>query len=299
MLSDFLSEELEHLTKQSYRTILLIYDCDNKVDRRNSATAILNGLFYQLLESRLNLFKHIIPDFPIHKEAQFAISSFLSLWKIFRDMIQDPDLETVYCVLHGLDECDGDSLEILLYQLKSSFLTRLDPNTVDHLKMVIISHDLPGFLPEMLSSFSRITLDLDANIEINHYIHRFIEDKINELFKHRRYPDQCCAHVRDVFRERAQGTFLWIRILARKLKKRIATEAEKTLKSFQSGLESLLARTLFQIKPERRQTIAQISRWVMDAARPFGHFATEHCHYLSNLIKIMNMTVLFSLVQRK
>ena len=268
MLSIYLSEKLERLATQSQSTIFLEYYCDSKDDRRNSATAILRGLLYQLLESRPNLFKHIIPDFQIRGEELFARSSFLSLWKIFRDMLQDPDLKTVYCVLDGLDECDGDSLEMLLYKLKSLFLTELGSNTVYHLKMIITSRDLPDLLPEVLSSFPRITLDLDADAEINHDIHRFIEDKINELSKFRRYPDQLCAHVKDVFRKRAQGTFLWIGIAAQDLRGHIATEVEEALKSFPSGLEPLFARMLLQIKPKRRQAIAQILRWVVMAARP-------------------------------
>lgn len=268
MLSIFLSEELERLASQSHSTIFLEYYCDNKDDRRNSATAILRGLLYQLLQSRPILFKYIISDFKIQREELFAKSSFLSLWRIFRDMLQDPDLKAVYCVLDGLDECDGDSLEMLLYKLKSLFLTDLGPNTACHLKMIIASRELPGILSGMLSSFPRITLDLDANAEINHDIQRFIEDKVNELSKIGRYPDQLCAHVKDVFEKRAQGTFLWIGIVAQELRACIATEVEEALKSFPSGLEPLFARMLLQIKPERRQTIAQILRWVVVAARP-------------------------------
>ena len=268
MLSIFLSEELERLASKSHSTIFLEYYCENKDDRRNSATTILRGLLYQLLQSRPNLFKYIIPDFQIQREELFARSSFLSLWKIFRDMLQDPDLRTVYCVLDGLDECDRDSLEMLLNKLKSLFLTELGLNTACHLKMILVSRDLPGFLSEMLSSFPRITLDLDANAEISHDIQLFIEDKTNELSKLGRYPNQLCAYVKDVFEKRAQGTFLWIGIVAQELRGCIATEVEETLKSFPSGLEPLFSRMLLQIKPERRQIIAQILRWVVVAARP-------------------------------
>ena len=270
MLSIFLSEELEHLTRQSHSTIFLEYYCDNKNNLRNSAIAILRGLLYQLLKSRPSLFKHIESDFQIQGDKLFKMesSSFPSLWKIFCDMVQDPDLKSVYCVLDGLDECDEESLKLLLCKLKSLFLTKLGPNTVYHLKMILISRDLSGLLPEVISSFPCITLDINTDAEINHDIHRFIEVKINELSKHRRYPDQLCAHVKEVFRERAQGTFLWIGIAAQELSKYIATEVEEALKSFPRGLEPLFARMLLQIKPERRQTIAQILRWVVVAARP-------------------------------
>ena len=266
MLSIFLSEELEDLARQSHSTVFLEYFCDNRDDRRNSAVAILRGLLHQLLGSRPNLYKYIMAEYQNQGEQLF--SSFPSLWNIFRDMVQDPDLKTVYCVLDGLDECDEDSLEWFLLKLKSLFLTDSGPNTVCHLRMIIASRDLPGFLTEVLQSFPRITLDRDADAEINHDIHRFTEDKINEISKLKRYPDQLCVHVKDVFKKRAQGTFLWIGIAAQKLRECIVTEVEEALKSLPSGLEPLFARMLLQIKPERRQTIATILRWVVLAVRP-------------------------------
>ena len=265
MLSIFLSEELEHLAEQSHGTISLQYYCDNKDERRNSASAILRGLIYQILKSRSELFKHIIPDFETQGEELF---SFPSLWRIFCDMLQDPDLGTVYCVLDGLDECDRDSLECLLRKLRSLFLTDLGQHTVCRLKMVIVSRDLSDFLPELLSSFPHVTLDLNTAAEVDHDISQFIETKVNELSKLRRYPDQLCAHVKDVFRDRAQGTFLWIGIAAQELGRHIVTEVEGALKLFPKGLEPLFARMLLQIDPGRRQVVAQILRWVVMAARP-------------------------------
>ena len=268
MLSIFLSEELEHMTRKSHNIVFLEYYCDHKDNRRNSATAILRGFIYQLLKSRSDLFKHIISDFQIKRDKLFTASSFPSLWKIFRDMVQDPVLETVYCVLDGLDECEEDSLKNFLSKLESLFLAELGSDTVCHLKMILLSRNYPVFLPEVLSTFPCITLDLDAGAEINHDIHRFIEDKINELSKLRRYPNRLSAHVKDVFRKRAQGTFLWIGIAAQELGEYPATEVKEALIYFPSGLEPLFSQMLLRIKPKRRQTVAQILRWVVLAARP-------------------------------
>ena len=268
MRSISLSEEFERLTRQSNSIVFLEYYCDNKDNRRNSATAILRGLIYQLLKSRSDLFKHIISDFQIKREKLFTASSFPSLWKIFRDMLQDPGLETVYCVLDGLDECEEDSSKMFLSKLPSLFVAEQGSNTVCHLKMIILSRAYPGFLPEAFSTFPCIALDLDADVEINHDIKLFMEDRINELSKLRRYLNRLSAHVKDVFRKRAQGTFLWIGIAARELVEYPATEVEEALKHFPSGLEPLFSQMLLQIKPERRQTVAQILRWVVLAARP-------------------------------
>lgn len=123
-------------------------------------------------------------------------------------MLQDSDLETVYCVLDNLDECDEDSLKILLYKLKSLFFTEFDSNMICYLKIIIISCDLSDFYSKVLSSFLRITLDINVDAEINHNVHQFIEVKINKLFKLERYSDQLCVYVKDVFKKQVQNTFL-------------------------------------------------------------------------------------------
>ena len=269
MLSIFLSEEFEHLRRQSHSTIFLEYYCDNKNILRNSAIAILRGLLYQLLKSRPSLFKHMESDFQIQGEncSKWKVHPFPHSGKYsviwFKILISKACIVSLMASMSVMK-----SQKLLLCKLKSLFLTKLGPNTVYHLKMILISRDLSGLLPEVFSSFPCITLDLDADAEINHDIHRFIEVKIDELSKPRRYSDQLCAHVEEVCRKRAQGTFLWIGIPAQELSKYIATEVEEALKSFPRGLEPLFARMLLQIKPERRQTIAQILRWVVMAARP-------------------------------
>jgi hypothetical protein len=76
------------------------------------------------------------------------------------------------------------------------------------------------------------------------------------------------VHVKEVFLNRAKGTFLWIGIVANELRKYKATETERALNLFPSGLEELYARMLLQIDVDRRETAAQILRWVVMAVRP-------------------------------
>jgi hypothetical protein len=43
------------------------------------------------------------------------------LWRIFKTMIYDPVLGTVYCVLDGFDGCDEASLEVLMNKFRALF----------------------------------------------------------------------------------------------------------------------------------------------------------------------------------
>jgi len=268
MLSIFLAEELEQIARLSPNTLFLQYFCDNKDERRNTAVTIIRGLIYQLLQSPHELFGHILPCFKIQRESLFVNSSFETLWGIFESMVCDPVLGTTYCVLDGLDECDEASLKVLLEKFAALLSAKTRESLACHLKLIVVCRDFPDFIPELLSSFPRIRLDPDADTEINNDIHLFIKAKVEELSRYRLYPETLRVHVEEVFRDRAQGTFLWIGIVAKALKKYKATEVEKALDLFPPGLDELYARILLQIDSGRREIAARILRWVVMAVRP-------------------------------
>lgn len=247
MLSIFLAEELERIAKLSQNTLFLQYFCNINDERRNTAVAIIRGLIYQLLQFLPKLFDHILPSFKILKEALFTNSSFEILWKIFESMVCDPALSSIYCILDGLDECNEASLETLLRKFATLVSTKSSESLTCHLNLVIVSCDLPHFIPEVLSSFPWIQLDLNTTTEVNDDIHQFIEMKVNELSAYRRYPEPLRILVKEALRKGAQGTFLWVTIVVKALRKYRATEVENSLELFPSGMEDLYAHMLLQI----------------------------------------------------
>ena len=192
MLSIFLATELEKMARPSQNKLFLQYFGDNKDEKRNTAVAILRGLISQLLQLRPKLFRHILPTFKIQKE---SLVSFETLWSIFKSMVCDPTLGTTYCVLDGLDECD----EALLKELLRNFATLLpaEPNesSACHLNLLIVSRDLPDVISKLLSGFPRISLDTDANTEINKDIDLFITAKVKELSESRQYSEELRQHA--------------------------------------------------------------------------------------------------------
>ncbi len=268
MLSIFLAEELERTVELSSNALLLQYFCDNKDDKRNKSVAIIRGLISQLLKARRELCAHIPPTFKVQQEHLFTDPSFETLWMIFETMIRDSSLGDIYCIVDGLDECDEALSEVLLKKLKTLFSSKFTQSSACHFKLIIVSRDLPDFISDQLSSFPRIRLDPDADHEVNNDIHRFIEAKIDELSALRQYPKSLRTHVKGIFESRAQGTFLWVGIVAKELTKYKATEVEKALELFPSGLEDLYARMLLLIDEDRRDNAAKILRWVVMAVRP-------------------------------
>ena len=267
MLSIFLAEELERIAKDLPQAVFLEFFCDNNNERRNTADGIVRGLLFQLLQSHPDLMDCVLRAFDIQEASLFTNSS--SLWKIFKTIICDSRLGTTYCVLDGLDECD-ETIQSFLERLKTLFSMTSSKYTPRYLKLIIVSRTFPDFFPEILSGFPRVRLDPDMDNEIRGDIDRFIDYKINDLSKVKHYPESLRLHVKKTFRDRAQGTFLWVGIVAEELRKCRATQVEEKLEFFPAGLEGLYRRMLLQIVAERRETAARILRWVVMAVRPLS-----------------------------
>ncbi|PQE04769.1 hypothetical protein CJF30_00004577 [Rutstroemia sp. NJR-2017a BBW] len=266
MLSIFLAEQLEQTTRDLSDTLFLQYFCDNKDEKRNTGVTVIRGLLYQLLQLRPKLFDHILPTFKTQSKSLFASSSLETLWRIFEAMLRDPITGTVYCILDGLDECDENSSEVLLGKFRSLFFSETKPS--HHLKMIIVSRDFPQFLPVLLKGVPRIRLDPDADNEIHNDIQRFITERVEQLPAYELCPENLRVYIKKTFEERAQGTFLWVSLVAKALKSCRATEMKRKLDEFPPGLDELYGRMLLQIDVNRRAIAAKILLWVVMAIRP-------------------------------
>ncbi|OBT61413.1 hypothetical protein VE03_09507 [Pseudogymnoascus sp. 23342-1-I1] len=266
MISIFVAEELDRTAANTQDTLFLQYFCDNKRDERNTGVAIIKGLLYQLLQLRPKLIEHILPRFEVEKASLFTLEA---LWGIFEAMIRDITLGTVYCVLDGLDECEESSLLVLLEKLEALFST--DSSSAHCLKLLVVSRDHPEFISEILSNFPCIRLDTYSYREVDADVRHFIKVRVDELADKKKYPTSLRAHVKEVFANRANGTFLWVGIVADQLTKYTWSEVERALKDhFPPGLEELYARMLLQIRGDRRKTAAKILLWVTMTVRPLS-----------------------------
>jgi len=263
MLSIFLTEELDKIA-QSQGAILIYFFCDNRDDKRNTAVAILRGLILQLIQRYSKLLEHIIPVFKVQKEALFSNSSFESLWRIFESMVRDPGIDSLLCVLDGLDECDEHSSEMLSEKLKGFFST----SQTTCLKLIAVSRELPDYIPRAMSSFPHIRLDPDSGREINSDLRRFIAFKVNELSIEKSYSNDLRASIESTLLERAKGTFLWVSFVIGELRKKTRAEVEDSLNHLPVGLGGMYERMLLQIREDRRDIAALILRWVVMVIRP-------------------------------
>jgi ankyrin repeat protein len=256
-LSIYLAEKFE---EHAQSCLVLEYYCSSP-EGRNTTLAVIRGLIYQLLRRFPDLFRHVLPSFEIQSASLF--NSFEAIWGIFVAMIRDPTLPTIYCILDGLDEIsDEASLRLLLTKFGTLFTTRSRSIPGGSFKLVAVSREFPDCLLEQLSKFPHIRLDPVEDIR------RFIDVRVDELAECRRYSATLSSHVKKVFEKRAEGTFLWIAVVAQELRRYAMTEVEDALNQFASGLDGLYTQMLRQINVDRREAAARILSWVTLAVRP-------------------------------
>lgn len=269
MLSIYLADELQRKTHRSSDTFIEFY-CECAERGRNTATGILRGLLFQLISKYRHLAGCIQGDFGEQGNGLFAESSFFTLWRYFDTMIRDPKIGTIYCIIDALDECSQPSLENLVGQLKDLFTTDANASVKCKLKLIVVSRERPDILPTQLSSFTRISLGPKAAGDVSHAlqgdIERFIKSKVDDLSKDWKYPSALRSHVRETFRQRACGSFLWIGIAAKELKYLRPSDVEASLNRLPQGIYPLFDRILRQT--DAKDQISLILKWVVMAPSP-------------------------------
>jgi hypothetical protein len=71
-----------------------------------------------------------LPYFETPERTQQTLSSLEILWVIFRRLVQEPDLGTIFCVLDGLDECEDETLGVLVRKIANNLSPKSSQPTI-------------------------------------------------------------------------------------------------------------------------------------------------------------------------
>jgi DNA replication protein DnaC len=101
-----LHKEAQSMTA-SKKGIVSYFLCQATDPRLNNATAILRGLIYLLIIQQPSLILHLKKRYGHAGRKLFEDNTALySLSEIFKEMLHDPGLTTVYLAIDALDECE-------------------------------------------------------------------------------------------------------------------------------------------------------------------------------------------------
>ena len=265
MISSFLVEELARLAERSSQITLAYYFCDDKDEKRKTATDILRGLLLQLLRQRPILFKYIQPDFDMSRDSLFT--NFHALWRVFDGIMKDPEVGEVYCLIDALDECEKKSRQLFLTNFTKLFRSRDGKKTAA--KFIVTSRRENDIEKSLYTTSPAIrNLQVDSG-RVNNDLSKFINIKIDELSTTNEYQPGQKNMIKRALTEKAGGTFLYVSLVVQDLAEaETFSEVRQALQDLPSDLNNVYDRILGQIDAKRQEIAKSVLCWVAGARRP-------------------------------
>ncbi|OBT55313.1 hypothetical protein VE04_04045 [Pseudogymnoascus sp. 24MN13] len=289
MLAISLIKELKariDLEGSASTTALAYFFCDNKDSRRNTATAILRGIIYQLLCQKPMLCIILRDQYEKQREQLFdSPNSLQALWRIFLTISSHGSLSKIFLVVDALDECEAESTEMFLALLEPYI--NATPGNDTQIPEASTSGKASHQMKWLLTSRNElliqqrltgcINLSLEANrAEVESSVNRFIDVKVEQLQKWKRYDSTLRQFIKDTLQEKSEGTFLWVALACRELAKPtvLSINTKKVLLKLPSGLVQLYERILEQVlsfeDEEFAENVKGILRTMVIALRPLA-----------------------------
>ena len=196
------------------------------------------------------------PEKDSPKARQLELLDVSELSSILRKLIRELAIDTAYVLLDGVDECLKEEQEVLTLTLLS--LWDVKPGKF---KLLMVSRRIGGM-------GSTATIKLEETEQTKGDIEKFISKSVEQLANVDGF-GEIQQDVEETLRQGAEGTFLWVSLVMREIKKKkTCTDILAATKSVPQGLNNNYGHMLQQIDLVHQESLYQILRWVTAAVRP-------------------------------
>lgn len=223
-------------------TVLSYFFCQAADERINSATAVLRGLIYLIVEQQPLLVSHIQKKHKHGGEAVFRdVNAWAALSAIFLNILEDVSLKRTYIIIDALDECATDLPKLLDFVRTKSAL-------FSHVKWIVSSRNWPDIEERLDSATQQMKLCLELNEKsISAAVNAYINHQVNQLAQKKKYNDETKDAVHRHLSSNSNDTFLWVALVCQNLEKISPINILLKLNEFPPGLEALYERMVKQI----------------------------------------------------
>ncbi|KAL7940609.1 hypothetical protein V8C42DRAFT_337100 [Trichoderma barbatum] len=231
------------LKDQKANTLLSYFFCQAADERINSATTVLRGLIYLVVEQQPLLVSHIQKKYKHGGEALFKdVNAWTALSEIFSNILEDASLERTYVIIDALDECVFDLPKLLDFiSTKSALFSRV--------KWIVSSRNWPDIEERLDSATQQMRLCLELNEKsISAAVNAYIEHQVEWLAQKRKYDARTKDAVQHHLSSNSNDTFLWVALVCQNLEKISLQNTLLKLIEFPPGLDSLYKRMIEQIQ---------------------------------------------------
>jgi hypothetical protein len=235
MLLCGIANELKKFIAKS--DLLSYFFCQATDSRINSATAVLRGLIYLLIDQQPFLILHIQKKYEQAGKTLFEdMNAWVALSEIFTNILQDPSLNTTYLIIDALDECVADLPKLLDFIVQKS-------SVLSSVKWIVSSRNWPSIEKDFDIATEKVKLCLELNEgSVSAAVATFIQFKVDQLAKRNRYNSNTRDAVQHYLSSNANGTFLWVALVCQELLNTPGWKAQRKLTAFPPGLNALYGR---------------------------------------------------------
>lgn len=198
---------------QDDSSIVVYFFCQNADYELNSIEGIIKGLIQQLIRQRKELLELLQRRWDAtHACFKENISSWRVLWDIFLEMINHCMHQKVYVVVDALDECRNEGMAEFL---RIIVRTGLDYSNV---RWLLTSRPLDDADRELLTTTEQVGIGLELNSDhLEEAIKTYVRHKVGNLYPVHRYGQQMPQKLQSELLKRAEGTFLWVSLVCKRL----------------------------------------------------------------------------------
>ena len=294
MMMAIIDEVIERLRERAGSNVLAYFFCENTNSKLNTTVSVLRGLIFQLVDQEKTLISHLRKKYDSKGAKMFEDENALDvLLELLSDILNDQSLGAVYFMVDALDECDTEIHELLQRIVDESF--KVSPKV----KWLTTSRNEPAFV-EQLGHQRHTSLELNSS-RVTRSVATFIDHKINELTKMKSYASELKESLRISLLEKSEGTFLWVALVCRELRKVRKQHAKSLLEEMPAGLKPLYARMMNKVLSQDRQIDVELCRQILCsvtlAIRPlrleeivvFAKIPEEYYKDLSDLKELVSL----------
>ena len=208
--------------------------CQATIDTNNTATHVLRGLLFAILEKNPSLSEGV-RDKLERASSLPERNAFYILQEVMEDLLT---IHETTIMIDALDECLIGLDRLLRFILKVSAFYNS--------KWLVTSRNIADIY-EALGETSQISLEFN-DLSVTEAVNTFIDYKVQILSRVKKYDKTLQAFVLQHLKDNAKGTFLWISLVCINLSKVRPRHTREALLEYPSGLESLYERMLDYVK---------------------------------------------------
>ncbi|KAJ6264400.1 Vegetative incompatibility protein [Drechslerella dactyloides] len=304
-----LGNETDINPTQTTRNTVSFFFCQATDERINTATAVLRGLIYLLVEEQPNLISHVRERYDRAGKKLFEdnVNAWFALSEIFNNILQDSTLKNTYLIVDALDECRTDLSELLRFIVQSS------TSASSRVKWIVSSRNWPSIEKDLEAATQKVKLCLELNEKsVSTAVAKYIELKVSYLARRQKYDINTRDAIQRYLSCNAQDTFLWVALVCERLRDIRRYHALETVKSFPSGLDAVYKRMLGTIySSDCADTCTRVLAVISVVCRPISleelacfvelpdgasdddEYMTETIEFCGSFLRLRGRTILF------